>query len=225
MVLLFSLPILVPFSLFAQHTLNDSLLRKALITYDNREISYEEMKAISPDSIQKIVVTNPADAEVLIGEKGANGIVSILSKSFMNGEVIYAPPITDAGKINDSIPKTEDSLFRIMDGDTVYLKPEVQAAFPGGDAAWRKYLERNLQPAPDRYGAPKGLYKAAVFFIVEKDGSVSKIWADPQNNPGYGTTEEAIRVIKKGPKWMPGNYNGKIVRSLKHMPIIFMVAD
>ncbi|MFX8523828.1 energy transducer TonB, partial [Acinetobacter baumannii] len=76
--------------------------------------------------------------------------------------------------------------------------------------AWAKYLERNLnRDLPVENGAPPGQYTVIVSFIVSKDGSISDVTAE--NDPGYGTKAEAIRVIAKGPKWKPAVQNGRNV--------------
>ena len=49
-----------------------------------------------------------------------------------------------------------------------------------------------------------------VTFVVEKDGSLTDIKVI--RDIGYGTGKEAIRVLKKCPKWTPGEQNGKKVR-------------
>lgn len=62
-----------------------------------------------------------------------------------------------------------------------------------------------------------------VTFIVDKDGKVSDVKAE--NDPGYGTKEEAIRVIKKGPNWIPANQNGKLVVYRHKQAITFRVTE
>lgn len=53
--------------------------------------------------------------------------------------------------------------------------------------------------------------KTSVLFVVEKDGSLTNF------NLIHGTSrvneEEVIRVLKKSPKWIPGKYKNRIVRS------------
>jgi protein TonB len=44
-------------------------------------------------------------------------------------------------------------------------------------------------------GAPAGRYTVVLSFIVDKSGNISEINAE--NDPGYGTKEEAMRVLKK----------------------------
>ncbi len=91
-------------------------------------------------------------------------------------------------------------------------------------AAWQKYLERNLNSSvPVDNGAPPGKYTVVVSFIVDKTGALSDIKAE--NDPGYGTKEEAIRVLKKSPNWKPAVQNGRNVIYRQRQSITFVVAD
>ena len=56
-------------------------------------------------------------------------------------------------------------------------------------------------------------------FIVEPDGSLTEFKV--LRGLGYGLEEEAVRVLKKSPKWVPGIQNYKPVRVLYTMPIHF----
>ena len=79
---------------------------------------------------------------------------------------------------------------------------QIPAEFFGGKDQWMRFLERNLnREAPTDAGAPAGRYTVAVSFKVDEHGNLSDIVAE--NNPGFGTAEEAVRVIKKGPSWKP----------------------
>jgi protein TonB len=62
-------------------------------------------------------------------------------------------------------------------------------------AAWTKYLENNLnRDIPQNAGGPPGRYTVWLTFIVDKNGVISEVKA--QNNPGYGTAEEAKRLAE-----------------------------
>ena len=99
---------------------------------------------------------------------------------------------------------------------------QIEASFPGGSSEWKKYLVNNLQSdLPKRNGAPKGRYAVVVSFLVEKDGSISEV--KTENNPGFGTSEEAIRVVSKVPKWTPAIQNGHTVKYRARQPITFVV--
>lgn len=108
--------------------------------------------------------------------------------------------------------------------DVVFSKVEIDAAFPGGDMAWMKYLQKNLNPdIPVENGAPAGLYTVVVKFIVSKDGNVSNI--QPENNCGYGIEKEAVRVIQNSGKWQPAIQNGRAVNAYRRQPVTFLVEN
>ncbi|MDE3143984.1 MAG: energy transducer TonB, partial [Bacteroidota bacterium] len=107
--------------------------------------------------------------------------------------------------------------------DKVFTQTKVPAEFPGGITAWRKYLERNLDvKLPVKNGAGPGKYAVQLSFIVDDKGIVSQVKAE--NDPGFGTAEEAIRMIKNGPMWIPAKQNGKDVTSLVKQTITFVVS-
>ncbi|WP_395045908.1 energy transducer TonB [Flavobacterium sp.] len=61
--------------------------------------------------------------------------------------------------------------------------------------------------------------KILVFFVVERDGTLSNITVP--KNPGFGLDTEAIRVLKSiKTKWEPGIYKGKPVRTSYSLPIV-----
>ncbi len=106
--------------------------------------------------------------------------------------------------------------------DQTFTSVEIQAEFPGGSEGWRKFLIKNLKSnVPGKHNAPAGKYTVTLTFVVDKDGSISNISAI---DPGYGTMQEAIRVLKKSPKWKPGIQNGRTVKSYRTQRITFDVA-
>lgn len=68
-----------------------------------------------------------------------------------------------------------------------------------------------------------GAYAVQVRFLVERDGSIS--YVEALNDPGYGLAKAAVKVIKTGPKWRPGEQNGKKVRSFHTQPITFVINE
>ena len=101
---------------------------------------------------------------------------------------------------------------------------QLPAEFPGGTAAWARYLERNLnQNIPLQEGAPEGRYTVIVAFTVSPTGAISDVQAE--NDPGYGTKAEAIRVITKGPSWKPAVQNGRNVIYRHKQSITFVVSE
>ncbi|GAA4926345.1 TonB family protein [Mucilaginibacter defluvii] len=103
-------------------------------------------------------------------------------------------------------------------GNEVFTAVEQQPEFPGGIKAFAKYLQTNIKyPAEDVKNKASG--KVFVQFIVERDGSLNDI----QVLRGISETmnAEAVRVLKRSPKWSPGKQNGNTVRVQYTVPIAF----
>lgn len=132
-------------------------------------------------------------------------------------EEITTPAVVDEGKGVVEVKKEEDE-------NKVFEKVEVEAKFKGGEAAWRRYLEKSLNPnTPVDNGAPEGTYTVWVQFIVDKAGVISDVKA--LSSHGYGMEEEAMKVIRKGPAWEPAIQNGRQVKAYRKQPITFVVAS
>lgn len=104
----------------------------------------------------------------------------------------------------------------------IFNRVESEASFPGGDEGWRKYLIANLNPdVPVNNRAKKGTYQVVIHFIVRKDGTITDVAGE--TSFGKGMEQEAIRVIKNGPKWKPASQNGRYVNAYRRQPITFVV--
>jgi protein TonB len=148
-------------------------------------------------------------------EKLEDTKIDVVSQEGIKDEGI-APAVVDEGKQVIEEKKEDDE-------NKVFEKVEVEAAFPGGEREWRKYLERNLDAnTPVENGAPEGTYTVVVQFIVDKEGNISDVKS--LSDKGYGMEEEAIKIIKKGPKWTPAIQNGRQVKAYRKQPITFVVA-
>ena len=107
--------------------------------------------------------------------------------------------------------------------DKVFTQVENEPRFPGGDAAWRNYLQNNLDATtPVVEGWSKGTHQVIVSFKVNKDGSLEDV--KTENFQGSKTADECINLLKKGPKWIPALQNGHVVAAYKKQSITFVVA-
>ncbi|MES2517716.1 MAG: energy transducer TonB [Bacteroidota bacterium] len=101
--------------------------------------------------------------------------------------------------------------------DTIYAIPEVSAIFPGGLNALKHFFAKNIT-SPENIGQTiKG--KVFIRFMVSTAGELSKIYVikgliDACN-------QEALRVVKKMPTWIPATQEGKKVNSWYTLPIYF----
>jgi periplasmic protein TonB len=106
----------------------------------------------------------------------------------------------------------------------IFQKVEKEAEFPGGQPAWRAFLESNLNgDIATKKKAPAGKYTVIVQFVVGYDGTISNIEATTNN--GYGMEKEVIRVIRKCPKWIPAEQHGRKVKAYRRQPISFEVVN
>jgi protein TonB len=181
-------------------------------------------KAPPPPEINQIKFTPPKivkDEEVKADEKieeiKEDQVISTKTVESDNKVAIVQAPVEDKGTQVTEAPKSDDE-------DKIFTKVENEAAFPGGEAAWRRYLEKNLNAStPVDNGAPEGTYQVVVRFIVSKDGSISDVQAESKH--GYGMEDEAVKIIKKGPKWTPALQNGRNVNAYRRQPITFVVQE
>lgn len=103
-----------------------------------------------------------------------------------------------------------------------FSKVEIEPSFPGGETKWKQYLKAALnQNTASQKGAPAGTYTVIVQFMVKTDSFITNNKA--LTNHGFGMEEEAIRLISKGPRWVPGLQNGKQVNAIKNQPVTFVV--
>ncbi len=95
---------------------------------------------------------------------------------------------------------------------------EVMPSFEGGDSELLKYLGDNLKyPKVAKDVNAEGV--VFLQFVVEADGSIAEVKV--LRSVFEPLDQEAIRVIKSMPKWIPGKQNGKNLRVLYTIPIRF----
>ena len=95
---------------------------------------------------------------------------------------------------------------------------EVEPAFPGGEAAMAQWLNDNIEyPQLSVEMGEQGI--VYVQFVVNKDGSIEQVRI--VRGVSDALDDEAKRVVKKMPKWSPGEQAGKPVRVRFTLPIHF----
>jgi protein TonB len=100
----------------------------------------------------------------------------------------------------------------------IFTVVEEQPSYPGGDEARIKFLQDNIKyPEEAKELGIQG--KVFVTFVVEVDGSITDVRV--LRGIGGGCDEEAIRVVKAMPRWVPGKQRGVPVRVQFNLPIKF----
>jgi len=110
----------------------------------------------------------------------------------------------------DSVSVELDSVYRIHRGQ--------KAQFNGGELAFQKYVANNFK-YPIRC-QDKGISGSVVLrFVVEVDGSISNVRVMEGSAKCPEFAQEAVRILKNSPRWIPGTYNGRNVKSYRELPL------
>lgn len=105
-------------------------------------------------------------------------------------------------------------------GEEVFVVADEMPSLPGGEAAIRESISRNLR-YPESALERNIDGKVFVKFIVTKDGSVANVTISRPVDSSID--EEAIRVVKMLPKFTPGKKDGKPVNVWYSLPISFQI--
>jgi protein TonB len=123
-------------------------------------------------------------------------------------------------KIKEDPEKSSETGDIVKSEDQVYnaYNVDVMPQFQKGTEFLSAFIRQN-------YKNPKEGLKGKVYvtFIVKKNGSIGDIKV--LRDVGFGTGAEAIRVLKKSPKWIPGKKNNNVVRTLYSLPITVNNSD
>ncbi len=127
---------------------------------------------------------------------------------------IVAPPISDDRRGVIDAPERPKK-----DDDEPFISVQIESQYPGGPAAWMRFLTKTLSNNYPEDAAEKEIQGTVVVqFIVDKEGNVSNIESLSGPEELRKTAEMAI---KKSGKWEPAIQNGMKVKSYKKQPIVF----
>jgi TonB family protein len=111
----------------------------------------------------------------------------------------------------------QNSTNPLTEEEPIHLVPEQMPEFPGGFKALADTIRKNLRwPNLDGWQGT-----VLVKFAVMKDGSVDRVTVQHSLHPLYD--EEAVRVVKSLPKWIPAKINGKPVNCYFTVPVVFVL--
>lgn len=95
-------------------------------------------------------------------------------------------------------------------------------SFPGGKEALDKFITKNLKyPATSQQMGVEGVVN--VQFIVKADGSIGSIKIVRMVDPDL--EQEAIRIVKIMPAWIPAEKDGAPVDATATVAIPFILTD
>ncbi|GAB5527440.1 MAG: hypothetical protein Roseis2KO_53120 [Roseivirga sp.] len=141
-----------------------------------------------------------------------------MKKTLLSLGVILAVAIACQVNEPDTSPDLLEETSSSADLEDIYLVVEEPATFPGGNSAWKTFIEENLiVPESD----PQGRVFATV--VIDKQGAVHDIQLI--RGIGQGADEAVVELLKKSPAWLAAKQKGKVVNSRLALTIQFGEAE
>lgn len=173
-----------------------------------------------PGSSQRKNESNNVRLDDLAGLTFRVADIVIFKKS--TEEIVWSALLGDQSeKLRTKIPENPGS-----DADSnntkIYAQVDEPAAFPGGQGALFSWLTSNIRyPESAQQNGVSG--RVIVKFVVERDGSISNVTI--AKGVDRDLDQEAVRVVKRMPTWIPGKSNGQMVRTYFTLPIPFKLQN
>ena len=145
----------------------------------------------------------------------------IPGKRYDNGEPVDVwftiPVIFKLDNATNNL-QTDESNATIHNRELIFRHVEQMPEFPGGQVELMKFINENLRyPVAAIENGIQG--RVMVQFVVKKDGSVDDVTV--LHGVDSALDQEAIRVCKTLPKFIPGKQNGQPVNVWFTLPIFF----
>ncbi len=206
------------------------MLQEEQTQEEEEEVKYEEEPEPEEQTVEEQVASQQVTAIAIVdkadADKEVKNMDEIQSNEAQVGAVNQEGKI-DVGQVNDAVKAVQvveevKPEPKAPEPEKIFEAVEQQASFPGGQGALMKWLSSNLRyPELAQQNNVQG--KVIVKFTVEKDGSIT----NPTVVRGVDKDldREAIRVVKKMPRWTPGKNNGAAVRSYFTLPVTFKLQN
>lgn len=149
--------------------------------------------------------------------KKAEEVFSAPAATAFTPVVKYSRPV----KLSEQNAKNktdQDAQIDIPEDEPIFTVVEKEPQFKGGMDGFYRFLSENLR-YPDDMMKHNIQGKVYISLTIERDGSLTDIRSE--KDIGFGSADEAIRVLKLSPKWEAGYQNGHTVRVRYTLPILF----
>lgn len=184
---------------------------------------YEKTTFKIKDKNGKIVAEKKYADLTPIEEKAVPSILSKKKELPTNEELSAELKKGAAAIIEIDTYSPENQKVKKADGE-IYNTSEISEnpSYPDGITEFYKFVGQSFKISKEMTDA-KAKGRVYITFIIEKDGSITDIKSI--RDFGYGTGEEAIRVMKLCQKWIPGKVNNEPVRVMYSLPITVQAAN
>lgn len=195
---------------------------------EEEEVEEQKFEQEIPEVPEEVLATvQVTQIAIVDADKVKNEVMDMETQKEDNTArgVVTQEGADDADKftaVKEQVVVVEEPKVEKHEPEQIFVAVEQPAEFKGGMGALMKWLGNNIRyPEAAQQNGVQG--RVVVKFVVEKDGSVSQ----PTILKGVDKDldQEAIRVVKRMPKWQPGKNNGQPVRSYFQLPVTFKLQN
>ncbi|HAM11158.1 MAG: hypothetical protein A2X05_00565 [Bacteroidetes bacterium GWE2_41_25] len=166
------------------------------------------VNSLDPGTIQSVHVYKDKTAVDLYGEKGKNGVISVITKK-------HYQELSESVQTN---PAPAEISKETEAGKDVFVVVEELPQFPGGPDAMTSWIYASLK-YPDEAVKKKIAGKVYVTFLVSSSGKIKNAEVMEPVHPLLDA--EAKRIIGNMPDWKPGTQAGRPVDVRYQVPVEF----
>ncbi|MEO5647887.1 MAG: TonB family protein [Chitinophagaceae bacterium] len=225
LILMFSIYMLLPKANPAIHGSIGPVIEFSTAT-KNPETKLKEPEIKPKDNKQAVV---KGSTPVIVPDRNADSLIATnaeliqfkIGTETVRGDTLTGVHVPGDGPGNPVETIEPEIVVPAIDKTKPIDNPEVEPLYPGGMKAFVQYLERNLR-SPEDIDAGNTV-SVKVRFVVNYDGTL-KSFSVIQTG-GQTFDEEVLRVLKKMPKWIPGQTRGEAVSVYYSIPVKFTTPE
>ena len=183
------------------------------VVSDANTAEMETKDALKTETVAPLEVQSFKSEEPTVdsGKLALNEDKALKAVTIINGS--QAKHATNASSIKRVVDAEKEMSLRLV---------EQMPEFPGGIEAMTKFISEHLKyPSTASEMGISG--KVILQFLVKKNGKITDIKV--VRSIGGGCDEEAVRVVKLMPEWIPGKQNGKPTSVYFTLPVNFSLLN
>jgi protein TonB len=180
---------------------------------DSQIVILDDWPEIKPDKDQgmKIVKNEPPKRDTIKDRKEALAFVAG-TISGRGHSTLLGGPGERAGLVLPKLPLLTINKPKVITFDSFYESPP---SFPGGHDAYESYVNAHIHYPLDGAFIPTG--RIILQLSIDPEGNILNV--ELKRGVGYGMDEEAMRVVRSMPKWIPATVKGRAI-AIKYSTVI-----
>ncbi len=217
-----------PIVWFYRHSLkeiHEYLADEGVLMKGHGKIYYQQLLLSMTTGIPVTEITNNFNKSLI--KRRFIMMTKIKSKMPAKFKIMFAAPVIAGLILMFACTKNGNTSTALSENGKGNANKQISVAeempqFSGGTEAMYKYMAENIKyPQAAKEKGIQG--KVWVSFNIDTDGSITDVKL--VQDIGGGCGEEAVRVVKAMPKWIPGKSKGKPVKVQMNLPVLFTLTD